>query len=245
VGERKPWAEKELALLRDTSLSLAKVAERTGRSEQGVANKAYRLGIARYGYDQALRIPDDIRRFVEDTSLTYAEVAARTGLGVREVEWKAKLLGVERLPDYDNWTPDELALFEDRTLQFPDIAALTGRSREAVKVKANRLGVHKRRLWSQPGYVPEGNDYRGRGWKRLRLQVLERDGYACQDGGEFFPSGAGLVVHHVIPWRLRQVNDLRFLVTLCRSHHMRRPEHAWVNVPEDILALATAPISGG
>ncbi len=153
------------------------------------------------------------------------------------MEYKAKLIGVVRLPDYDDWTPEEEALFEDRSLQFPDIAALTGRSREAVKVKANRLGAHKRRYWHQPGYVSESNDYRGRGWKKLRLTVLERDGYTCQDGREFVPSGEGLVVHHAVPWRLHPANDLRFLVTLCRSHHMQRPEHDWTEIPEGVALL--------
>jgi len=232
------WTEAELALLADTSLSLAEVAERTGRSLQGVANKAYRLGIARYGFDQADRIPAHVRELVLDTSLAYAEVAKRTGLTERAVEWKAKLLGVVRFPDFDDWTSDELALFEDRTLQFPDIAALTGRSREAVKVKANRLGLHRRRYWHQPGYTPDGNDYyRGEGWRGIRSQVLERDGFTCQDGREFIPSGTGLVVHHVVPWRLCHVNDLRFLVTLCRSHHMQRPEHNWTEIPEDVAEL--------
>ena len=232
------WTEAELAVLRDTSLSLAEVAERTGRPVHGVENKASRLGVARYGFDQADRIPEHVRALVLDTSLSYAEVAARTGLTERAVEWKAKLLGVERLPDYEDWTLDELALFEDRALQFPDIAALTGRSREAVKVKANRLGLHKRRYWHQPGYVPDGNDYyRGEGWSDIRCLVLERDGFTCQDGGEFVPSGTGLVVHHVIPWRLRQVNDFRFLVTLCRSHHVQRPEHNWTEVQEDVASL--------
>ena len=66
------------------------------------------------------------------------------------------------------------------------------------------------------------------------LQALERDGYVCQDRGEFLPSGKGLVVHHMIPWRLRPVNDLRWLVTLCVACHLRRPEHFWQKIPEHV-----------
>lgn len=203
-------------------------------------NKAYRLKIQRYGLGKTpldYRTTPEQEALLRDTALSYAEVAERTGWSVRSAEYRALLLGVERLPDYEDWIPEELALFEDRSLQFPDIAVLTGRSRESVKMKANRLGQHKRRYWSQAGYVPDSNDYRGVEWKRLRLQVLERDGYVCQDGGEFVPSGVGLVVHHAVPWRLRQVNDPRFLVTLCRPHHMRRPEHGWAEIPEQVLAL--------
>lgn len=258
----KAWRPEEDALVYDVTLSLQEVSDRLDRPLKGVQNRAWRLGVQRklpsdidwadsdqvkqlkrerYGKGTAEHSPrlgrlvDAELNLLRDTSLTYAEIAERTGWPVRVAEYKAKRLGIERLPDYEDWAPEELALFEDRSLQFPDIAELTGRSREAVKVKANRLGEHKRRYWAQDGYVPDSNDYRGRGWKKLRLQVLERDDYICQDGGEFIPSGEGLVVHHVIPWRLRQVNDLRFLVTLCRSHHMQRPEHAWTEIPENVL----------
>jgi 5-methylcytosine-specific restriction endonuclease McrA len=262
------WTEAELALLSDTSLSLAEVAERTGRPYQGVANKAHRLGIRRHqSSDIDWSDPEQVRNFKRqrygkgsglgysrleecseaelallcDTSLSYVEIAEQTGWSVRSAEYRAKRLGVQRLADYEDWTEAELATLRDLSLSFSEVATLTGRSWTAVKVKANRLGLHCRRYWSQPGYEPGADDYRGQGWRRIRLDILERDQYTCRDGGEFVPSGHGLVVHHEIPWRLHPVNDPRFLVTLCRSHHMKRPEHGWASIPPHVEALlATA-----
>jgi hypothetical protein len=51
-------------------------------------------------------------------------------------------------------------------------------------------------------------------------------------------------VHHVIPYRLRPVNDPRWLVTLCKSHHMQRPEHRWTEIPE-YVALQLGRWEGG
>jgi 5-methylcytosine-specific restriction endonuclease McrA len=74
-------------------------------------------------------------------------------------------------------------------------------------------------------------------WSEIRLLALERDGYVCQDCKLYLPSGNGLVVHHIIPWRLRPLNELRWLVTLCGPDHMRRPEYWWASIPEDVQAL--------
>jgi 5-methylcytosine-specific restriction endonuclease McrA len=195
---RQPWTEVELALLRDVSLSLKEVAERTGRPIKGCYNQASRLGIRRY----------------------------------RE-EW----VPPPRLTDRRQWSARELGVLAEPGLPYQDVAVRTGRSYDSVKVQARRRGLHRRIYWAQEDYQPGANDYRGRGWKKLRVEILERDGFTCQDGGEYIPSGQGLVVHHEIPWRLLPANDSRFLVTLCRRHHMRRPEHRWLEVPEDMLLL--------
>jgi hypothetical protein len=58
----------------------------------------------------------------------------------------------------------------------------------------------------------------------------------------YIPSGSGLVVHHLIPYRLRPVNDLPWLTTLCVKHHLPRPEHFWWAIPDDVqeqLGLAS------
>ncbi len=196
---RQPWQEWELELLRDVSLSLKEVAERTGRPAHGVENRAYRLGVRR-------KAPHGMGR--ESYALT-----SRTC-----------------------WSEAELATVDDKSLSYSEVEQLTGRSHTAVLIMAERRGVH-RPYWSQPGYRSERTDYRGEDWPEVRKDILARDGYTCQDGGEFVPSGKGLVVHHMIPWRLRASNDSRWLVTLCQSHHMQRPEHLWTEIPEDILLL--------
>lgn len=183
---------------------------------------------------------------LRDTSVPLQEVADRLGRPLKGVYNQASRIGVRRyreewvppepLTDRRQWAEEELAVLRDLSLTYTEVAQRTGRSWYAVKSKANRLGLDCRRYWSQPGYEPGADDYRGQGWRRIRLDILERDSYTCRDGGEYIPSGRGLVVHHEIPWRLRPVNDPRFLVTLCRSHHMQRPEHAWVTIPPHVEA---------
>jgi 5-methylcytosine-specific restriction endonuclease McrA len=58
---------------------------------------------------------------------------------------------------------------------------------------------------------------RYRQWQRVRKQVLERDGYRCQQCG----SVKGLVVHHIRPWVETQDDSLGNLITVCRACHAR------------------------
>jgi hypothetical protein len=204
------WAAAELDLLRDVSLSLAEVAERTGRSAHSVEHKASRLGVDR--------------------------VFRRGGKG-KARSWQR------------GWTPDELALLAEPDIPLVEVARLIGRSPVAVRHKASALGlVGIRDYWlrgdDNPRYFggrsPSERTYRGQTWPEVRRLVLDRDGYTCQDGGEFIPSASGLVVHHVIPYRLRPVNDPRWLVTLCVFHHFQRPEHWWKFIPTHVEAQLDA-----
>lgn len=209
MGQR--WTEDEYGVLRDTSLSLAEVAERLGRTAHSVQQKAFRLRIDR--------------------------VARRGGKGKARAWQRA-------------WEEWELELLAEPDMRLTDVAIMTGRTFSAVRHKASRLGlVNIRNYWLRGndhpnfrgGYGSSSEQvWRGRTWPEVRRLVLERDGYTCQDGGEFAPSGAGLHVHHVIPYRLRPVNDPRWLVTLCKSHHMSRPEHWWRDIPDDIAVLLGA-----
>lgn len=208
------WTEAELALLRDTSLSLAEVAERTGRTLAGASTKASQLGVNR--------------------------VFCQGGKG-KARSWQR------------GWEPWELELLAEPDMPLGAVAELTGRSEGAVRHKASALGLTGiRDYWlrgdAHPnfrgGSSPSERTYRGATWPEIRRAVLERDGYSCQDGGEFIPSGAGLVVHHVIPYRLRPVNDPRWLVTLCVSHHLRRPEHWWKTLPPHIEEALTDQTGG-
>ena len=185
---------------------------------------------------------------LRDTSLSLGEVAARTGRPLHGVENQAHRLGVRRnreawvppepLTDRKQWTEVELALVDDRSLSYARVSQLTGRSHVAVQLMAKRRKVTRRPIRPQSD-LP--SSHRKGDWPAVRLSVLERDDYLCQDCGAFRPSAAGLVVHHLIPWRLRQVNEQRWLLTLCRSCHMQRPEHGWVSIPphvQDMLIVA-------
>lgn len=61
------------------------------------------------------------------------------------------------------------------------------------------------------------NRLQTKGWGRLRLKVLERDDYTCQQCG--CQDGKTLAVHHIVPWRLTQDDSLKNLTTLCRACH--------------------------
>lgn len=154
------------------------------------------------------------------------------------------------------WTLEEDAFIEEfaPSVSHREMGESLGRSEAAVRHRASRLGVKGRpseewvlrgsdHPWSQnplrgadsPRYRGGTKvSYRGEDWPEVRLLVLERDGYTCQDCGLYIPSGNGLVVHHLIPYRLRPVNDLPWLLTLCVKHHLPRPEHFWWTIPEDV-----------
>lgn len=203
-----------MSLLCDTSLSLTEVAERTGRPLHGVENRAWRLGVRRK----------------EPSGIDWSDPQ------------QVRALRRERYNSTDRteWSEEELAVLRNPSLSYSQVGQLIGRSTEAAKIQARKLGFRRDVYWAQPGYEPGSNDYRGRGWRRLSREILERDAFTCLDGREFIPSGRGLVVHHVIPWRLWPVNDPQFLVTLCRSHHMRRPEHRWQTIPPHVEELLSA-----
>lgn len=196
-GDDNPYTEAELAVVRDTSLSLGQVAARLGRPYGGVKRKASELGIRRHvpwaAWEDAL---------LEDTSLRLAEVAERTGRKLGTVEARASLRGIVRGP-------------------------------------VSGLRHHR---WVNGKYAPT---YRGSDWLKAREQALERDGWTCQDCGFTDFTGQRLHVHHIIPFRFRPVNELRWLVTLCEPCHVKRPEHAWEELPAAIAAQLAADSAGG
>lgn len=210
----RPWSDCELVLLRDTSLSLAEVAKQTGRSVPSVEHKASRLGVDR---------------------------VFRQGGPGKARSWQR------------GWEPWELELLAEPDIPLTEVAALTGRSNGAVRHKASALGLTGiRDYWlrgeANPrfcgGQSPSERTWRGATWPEVRRLVLERDGFTCQDGGEFVPSASGLVVHHVIPYRLRPVNDPVWLTTLCVHHHLKRPEHWWKELPAHIEDALTDQTGG-
>lgn len=67
-----------------------------------------------------------------------------------------------------------------------------------------------------------GSTY-GHDWELLRQQILERDGFACQeaDGRCHGP----LQAHHRIPLSKRGTNHPDNLITLCLFHHEQKHPH--------------------
>jgi len=212
------WTEPELELLRDTSLSLAEVAAKLERTEPSVQQKAFRLGIDRKHSG-----------------------AHRGGKG-----------GSKQRNGKPGWAAWEHELLADAAVSLTEIAELTGRSYSAIRHRASqREHTGIRDYWLSGPAHPNWTGgpqmsmaWRGPDWPEVRVQALERDEYTCLDCGLLSPSGGLLRVHHVIPYRLRPVNDLAWLQTLCKWCHIGRPEHKWRVIPEHIeemLALARLP----
>jgi hypothetical protein len=194
--------------------------------------------------------------------LSMAEVASQLGKTYSAVRCQASRLKLRFPRRNQHGGQQRLWTFEEDTLlrevagesSFRAIGEQLGRSERAVAHRASRLSIEGRppedralkgsdHPWSQnplrgpahPRYRGSTHvSYRGEDWPEVRLLVLERDGYSCQTCELYIPSGNGLVVHHLIPYRLRPVNDLPWLLTLCVKHHLPRPEHFWLTIPEDV-----------
>ena len=68
------------------------------------------------------------------------------------------------------------------------------------------------------------NNYNNAEWRKLRLEVLKRDGYqCCQCGASAEESGYPLEIHHVIPPKGNRelFFDLNNCVVLCHACHVR------------------------
>lgn len=239
------WTQAEDALVRDISLTLPEVSARTGRTLVAVEHKAIKLGVDRSFRVGSGLIPGGGKpwarwelELLADTSLSLVEVAALTGRSIAAVRFRACAAGISRSsPPWQEW---ELAILSDTSLTCSQVAELTGRNLDSVRNKARALGIQRGPRRGEDHYKWAGGwsveqSWRGEDWPEVRLVVLERDGYTCQDCGFIKFSGFGLRVHHVIPYRLRPVNDLEWLITLCGQCHMPRPEHRWTEIPGHVL----------
>lgn len=60
--------------------------------------------------------------------------------------------------------------------------------------------------------------------RKLRIEILQRDLFTCQDCGRTPDYLMLLHVHHIIPRRDGGTNDPSNLITLCSGCHHQRPE---------------------
>jgi 5-methylcytosine-specific restriction endonuclease McrA len=66
-----------------------------------------------------------------------------------------------------------------------------------------------------PGYPPD--------WEQLRLMVLSRDNYQCQEKNAY--CDGPLQIHHRIPLLKGGTNNAHNLLTLCLYHHCSKHPH--------------------
>ena len=85
--------------------------------------------------------------------------------------------------------------------------------------------------------------YRGKGWTRISLEVIERDKFTCQHCG-YVGTRSTLDCHHIIPCRLfeklRDANARTNLTTLCKPCHSKADNEYWAEHPE-LFSSARVP----
>jgi len=85
-----------------------------------------------------------------------------------------------------------------------------------VKGKHNSPETEFKNGELHPDWIGGTEHYRGEDWDIQKQKVLERDNFECQR----CKSKDALCVHHIIPWRESENNEIDNLVTLCRRCHI-------------------------
>lgn len=94
---------------------------------------------------------------------------------------------------------------------------------KSTKIKlsiSNRGKKHWNWMGDSPVYI--NKNYSNTRWKDLRLNILKRDNWTCQniDCGKNYRNGKKrLHVHHIIPYKKTKDNSESNLITLCISCH--------------------------
>lgn len=94
-----------------------------------------------------------------------------------------------------------------------------------AKVAASNRGKRRSAEQIARGSGPNSVHWKGGGgrnlgrtaWRRLRQEVLERDGHACRE----CTGSTGLVAHHIVHHDCGGPDTLDNLLTLCRPCHLR------------------------
>lgn len=254
----KVWSAQEEQALRDAAsqgLNLQEAADLIGRPYTAVQVRASRMKIpfpnrlvpAAWTSEEESILLESAR-----DGLTMIQVAELIGRPHSAVKCKASKLGISFSRQAWGQVQKPWTLADDEQLRelapttsYTKLASFLDRTEAAIRTRAHIIGAVGRPRDTRFGkgrahHSWRGGDpgrYRGEDWAEVRRSALERDENTCQDCGLYVPSGRGLVVHHVIPYRLRPKNELRWLVTLCGPDHLRRPEHRWLVIPESVQQL--------
>lgn len=88
------------------------------------------------------------------------------------------------------------------------------------KMRLKKMGLYdgdKNPNWKDGKSAERSKYINLREWKRIRVKILKRDNYECQNCNEDYKK---LDVHHIIPRRIELNNSSENLITLCGSCHI-------------------------
>ena len=100
---------------------------------------------------------------------------------------------------------------------------------ESQKKHQEWLKDHKKKPFEN---ATRTNNYNNAEWRRLRMEVLKRDGYqCCQCGATAAESGYPLEIHHIIPPKgnTQLFYDINNCIVLCKVCHARITQQEIMN----------------
>lgn len=216
----KKWSAREIEQLRELAAqgkSSKQIGEDLDRSQEAVHHKMSRLGI-KSEFSTSISIQAYFDALKEDPEAYAARYANQE--------------------HYNSWTDDEDAILREMYLthtvrQIAD--KLGSRSMNAVKCRVNIIGLKKGyQIGENHAAWKGGKKHHSSKWRReVRPQVLERDGWTCQECGLVDFIGSSLRVHHILPSRLSFDDSVSNHVTLCNPCHVKQRAHKWDEITED------------
>lgn len=126
---------------------------------------------------------------------------------------------------YFKWVDDNSIKIEKTCPECNKRFTVQGATKMKTYCSTRCWGIRRKQLLSgsgNPRWTGGTVRYRGEDWKEARERALERDGWACRRCGE---QEKRISVHHIVPWRVRQDNSLKNLISLCDTCHPREENH--------------------
>lgn len=172
-----------------------------------------------------LDLENNVAQLVEHTSGWYTEPKVESQIEIIEVQQKdkkaqytkilAELKVIEQVIGYKkiDWLSREILSHHDQLLPENELETI------GFGLKFSKQVVDE--LRAKNAWMNDDNQY-GSFWKKIRIEILERDQFECQICGLHSDSGS-LHIHHKIPFRTfnnpGEANRSENLITLCPNCH--------------------------
>lgn len=212
----------------DEQKSLADIAAIYGVTKPSVSRWLKQSGVASRSISEATLLSgkygvhSEAHRETLRKNIAVARTQSQTPAA--KAKWREKMLGREPPNKGKAWTP------EHRALQM----SIRANPEHRAKLAAAHTGEN---AWNWRGGVKTELARRldSSMWRRLRIEVYERDNWRCRDCGCKCLNTADskkhpkrkIQAHHVISRRNGGTDELANLVTLCMScHHKRERRYA-------------------